>query len=218
MKKKVDGRIKTLVENNVALGQRSMFLVVGDQGKNVVLNFYFLLNRLASRTHSILWCYKKRLDFSTSKKKRFKEMKKKIKKGTFDATIDSNFDSFLKSANVRFCFYNETKKVLGKTYSMCVLQDFSYITPNVLCRCIETVIGGGIILFLLNKLDDVKNIYKLTLNCHKKYTQNGISEVHNNYVTRFFLSLNRCRNAMFIDDEMNILPLNENHLHVKKVV
>ncbi|GAB65418.1 ATPase [Plasmodium cynomolgi strain B] len=218
MKKKVDGRIKALVENNVALGQRSMFLVIGDQGKNVVVNFYFLLNRLASRTHNILWCYKKKLDFSTSKKKRFKEMKKKIKKGTFDTTIDNNFDTFLKSAYIRFCFYNETKKVLGKTYSMCVLQDFSYITPNILCRCIETVIGGGIILFLLNKLDDVKNIYNLTLNCHKKYTQSGISTIHNNYITRFFLSLNQCRNAMFIDDEMNILPLNENHLEVKKVV
>ncbi|ANQ07037.1 ATPase [Plasmodium coatneyi] len=218
MKKKVDGRIKTLVENNVALGQRSMFLVIGDQGKNVVVNFYFLLNRLASRTHNILWCYKKKLDFSTSKKKRFREMKKKIKKGTFDTTIDSNFDAFLKSANIRFCFYNETKKVLGKTYSMCVLQDFSYITPNILCRCIETVIGGGIILFLLNKLDDVKNIYNLTLNCHKKYTQSGISSVYNNYITRFFLSLNQCSNAMFIDDEMNILPLNDNHLHVKKLI
>ncbi|CAA9987099.1 histone acetyltransferase, putative [Plasmodium knowlesi strain H] len=218
MKKKVDGRIKTLVENNVALGQRSMFLVVGDQGKNVVVNFYFLLNRLASRTHKILWCYKKKLEFSTSKKKRFREMKKKIKKGTFDTTIDNHFDAFLKSANIRFCFYNETKKVLGKTYSMCVLQDFSYITPNILCRCIETVIGGGIILFLLNKLDDVKNIYNITLNCHKKYTQSGISSVYNNYITRFFLSLNECSNAMFIDDEMNILPLNDNHLHVKKLV
>ncbi|EUD64608.1 hypothetical protein C922_05023 [Plasmodium inui San Antonio 1] len=218
MKKKVDGRIKTLVENNVALGQRSMFLVIGDQGKNVVVNFHFLLNRLVSRTHNILWCYKKKLDFSTSKKKRFREMKKKIKKGTFDTTIDNNFDTFLKSANIRFCFYNETKKVLGNTYSMCILQDFSYITPNILCRCIETVIGGGIILFLLNKLDDVKNIYNLTLNCHKKYTQSGISTVHNNYITRFFLSLNQCRNAMFIDDEMNILPLNENHLQVKKMV
>ncbi|KJP86496.1 hypothetical protein AK88_03872 [Plasmodium fragile] len=218
MKKKVDGRIKTLVENNVALGQRSMFLVIGDQGKNVVVNFYFLLNRLASRTHNILWCYKKKLDFATSKKKRFREMKKKIKKGTFDATIDNNFDAFLKSANIRFCFYNETKKVLGKTYSMCVLQDFSYITPNILCRCVETVIGGGIILFLLNKLDDVKNIYNLTLNCHKKYTKSGICNVYNNYITRFFLSLNQCANAMFIDDEMNILPLNDNHLHVKKLV
>ncbi|GAW79909.1 histone acetyltransferase [Plasmodium gonderi] len=217
MKKKVDSRIKTLVENNVLLGQRTMFLVIGDQGKNIVVNFYFLLNRLSSGTHSILWCYKKKLDFSTSKKKRFREMKKKIKKGTFDTTIDNNFDAFLKSANIRFCFYNETKKVLGKTYSICVMQDFSYITPNILCRCIETVVGGGIIIFLINKLDDLKDIYNLTLNCHKKYTQSGISNVYNNYITRFFLSLNECHNAMFIDDEMNILPLNENHLHIKKL-
>ncbi|CRG99068.1 histone acetyltransferase, putative [Plasmodium relictum] len=217
MKKKVDSRIKILVENNVALGQRSMFLVIGDQGKNVVVNFYFLLNRLVNRSHDILWCYKKKLDFSTSKKKRFREMKKKIKKGTFDATVDNNFDSFLKNTNIRFCFYKETKKILGKTYSICVLQDFSYITPNILCRCIETVIGGGLIIFLINKLDELKDIYNLTLNYHKKYTMNGVCSAYNNYIHRFFLSLNKCKNAMFIDDEMNILPLNDNHIHIKKI-
>ncbi|SCP03838.1 histone acetyltransferase, putative [Plasmodium ovale] len=217
MKKKVDGRVKTLVENCVALGERSMFLVIGDQGKNVVVNFYFLLNRLVSRTHEILWCYKKKLDFSTSKKKRFRELKKKIKKGTFDSTVDNNFDSFLKNANIRFCFYNETQKILGKTYSICVLQDFSYITPNILCRCIETVIGGGIIIFLMNKVEELKDIYNLTLTYHKKYTMNGTCNVYNNYMHRFFLSLNTCKNAMFIDDEMNILPLNDNHLYIKKI-
>ncbi|SBT86636.1 histone acetyltransferase, putative [Plasmodium malariae] len=217
MKKKVDSRIKTLVENNLTLGQRSMFLVVGDQGKNVVVNFHFLLNRLVRKTHNILWCYKKKLDFSTSKKKRFREMKKKIKKGIFDSTVDNNFDAFINNANINYCFYKDTQKVLGKTFSLCVLQDFSYITPNILCRCIETVIGGGIIIFLINKLDELRDIYNLTLNYHKKYMMNGVCNVYNNYIHRFFLSLNKCKNAMFIDDEMNILPLNDNHLHVKKL-
>uniref|UniRef100_A0A8C9HCG3 RNA cytidine acetyltransferase n=1 Tax=Piliocolobus tephrosceles TaxID=591936 RepID=A0A8C9HCG3_9PRIM len=217
MKKKVDSRIKTLTENNILLGERTMFLVIGDQGKNVVVNFYFLLNRLVSKTHNILWCYNKKLDFATSKKKRFKDMKKKIKKGSFDTTVDTNFDIFLKNANIRFCYYKETQKILGQTYSICVLQDFAYITPNILCRCIETVIGGGLIIFLLNKQEELKNIYNLTLNFHKKYTMNGICGIYNNYINRFFLSLNKCNNAMFIDDEMNILPLNDNHLHIKKL-
>ncbi|SCM07324.1 histone acetyltransferase, putative [Plasmodium chabaudi adami] len=219
MKKKVDKRIKTLVENNIAIGQRSMFLVIGDEGKNVVMNFYFLLNRLVtnSRSLNILWCYRKKLDFCTSKKKRFREMKKKIKKGTFDTQIDNNFDSFLNNANIRYCFYKETQNILGKTYSMCILQDFSYITPNILCRCIETVIGGGIIIFLINKLEELKDIYNLTLNYHKKYNMNGACNVYNNYIYRFFRSLNTCKNAMFIDDEMNILPLNDNHLSITKI-
>ncbi|EAA16455.1 hypothetical protein [Plasmodium yoelii yoelii] len=219
MKKKVDSRIKTLVENNIAVGQRSMFIVIGDEGKNVVMNFYFLLNRLITNNRSlnILWCYRKKLDFFTSKKKRFREMKKKIKKGTFDTQIDNNFDSFLNNANIRYCFYKETQNILGKTYSMCILQDFSYITPNILCRCIETVIGGGIIIFLINKLEELKDIYNLTLNYHKKYNMNGKCNVYNNYIYRFFRSLNTCKNAMFIDDEMNILPLNDNHLSIKKI-
>ncbi len=34
--KKVDSRIKTLIENGVALRQRSLFVVVGDKGRDQV--------------------------------------------------------------------------------------------------------------------------------------------------------------------------------------
>jgi len=34
MKKKVDQRIRTLVENNVKLRQRSVFVIVGDRGRD----------------------------------------------------------------------------------------------------------------------------------------------------------------------------------------
>ena len=33
--------------------------------------------------------------------------------------------------------------VLGQTFGMCVLQDFEALTPNILCRTIETVEGGA---------------------------------------------------------------------------
>jgi N-acetyltransferase 10 len=32
--------------------------------------------------------------------------------------------------------------VLGRTFGMCVLQDFEALTPNVLARAVETVAGG----------------------------------------------------------------------------
>src|SRR5690242_4642628 len=38
MRKKVDARIRTLVENGVKLGQRSMFVIVGDKGRDQVGN------------------------------------------------------------------------------------------------------------------------------------------------------------------------------------
>jgi hypothetical protein len=36
MRKKVDSRIRTLVENCVKLGQRSLFVIVGDKGRDQV--------------------------------------------------------------------------------------------------------------------------------------------------------------------------------------
>jgi hypothetical protein len=36
MRKKVDSRIRTLVENCVKTGQRSMFVIVGDKGRDQV--------------------------------------------------------------------------------------------------------------------------------------------------------------------------------------
>lgn len=36
MRKKVDSRIRTLVENCVKTGQRSLFVIVGDKGRDQV--------------------------------------------------------------------------------------------------------------------------------------------------------------------------------------
>lgn len=36
MRKKVDSRIRTLVENSVKTGQRSLFVIVGDKGRDQV--------------------------------------------------------------------------------------------------------------------------------------------------------------------------------------
>lgn len=36
----------------------------------------------------------------------------------------------------------DSARVLGRTFGMCVLQDFEALTPNVLARAVETVAGG----------------------------------------------------------------------------
>jgi N-acetyltransferase 10 len=41
MKKKVDRRIKILIENGIKTRQRSIFLIVGDRGKDQVPLFLF---------------------------------------------------------------------------------------------------------------------------------------------------------------------------------
>eukprot|EP01045_Picozoa_sp_COSAG04_P052158 COSAG04_NODE_22082_length_361_cov_1.187023_1_plen_40_part_10 len=40
MKKKVDNRIRTLIENGVAQRHRSFFVLVGDKGKDQVVNLH----------------------------------------------------------------------------------------------------------------------------------------------------------------------------------
>lgn len=71
---------------------------------------------------SMLWCYKKDLGFSSHRKKRMKSLQKKIKSGKLDVNEDDPFELFVISTNIRYCYYNETHKILGNTYGMCVLQ------------------------------------------------------------------------------------------------
>ena len=122
VKKKIDSRVRTLGENGVKLGQRTMFVLVGDRGKDQVVNLHYMLSKASVRARpSILWCYKKELGFTTHRKKRMKELKKKMKHGLIDAREDDPFELFLSATDIRFCYYSETHKILGRTYGMCVL-------------------------------------------------------------------------------------------------
>lgn len=51
-----------------------------------------------------------------------KQLQKKIKCGTLDLNNDDPFELFISSTNIRYCYYNETHKILGNTYGMCILQ------------------------------------------------------------------------------------------------
>ena len=56
------------------------------------------------------------------RKKRMKQLQKKIKSGTLDIKKDDPFELFIAATNIRYCYYNETHKILGNTYGMLVLQ------------------------------------------------------------------------------------------------
>ena len=59
---------------------------------------------------------------SSHRKKRMKQLQKKIKSGTLDLKKDDPFELFIASTNIRYCYYAETHKILGNTFGMCVLQ------------------------------------------------------------------------------------------------
>lgn len=46
---------------------------------------------------------------------------------------------------------------------MCILQDFEALTPNTLARTIETVAGGGIVVFLLKSMDSLQQLCTMAM-------------------------------------------------------
>ncbi len=67
MRKKVDSRIRTLVENCVKQKRRSLFVIVGDKGRDQVVNLHYMLSKTVVKARpSVLWCYKKELYLSRS--------------------------------------------------------------------------------------------------------------------------------------------------------
>ncbi|KAF6022495.1 NAT10 [Bugula neritina] len=64
-RKKVDQRIRVLIENNVKTRMRSMFVVVGDRAMDQVVVLHHMISKAAVKARpSVLWCYKKDLGFS----------------------------------------------------------------------------------------------------------------------------------------------------------
>lgn len=48
---------------------------------------------------------------------------------------------------------------------MCVVcvQDFSALTPNILARAVETVCGGGLIIFLLPSVQNLHHVFEMSM-------------------------------------------------------
>lgn len=98
-----------------------------------------------------------------------KEIKSMQTKGIYDETDDGPFEQFIANKNLTVTYYKETHKVLGNTYQMLILQDFEALTPNVLCRTIETVEGGGLILIMLKTMTGLKQLHTITMDVHQRY-------------------------------------------------
>ncbi|XP_030056626.1 RNA cytidine acetyltransferase [Microcaecilia unicolor] len=215
-RKKIDNRIRVLIENGVAEQHRTMFVVVGDHGKDQVVILHHMLSKATVKARpSVLWCYKKELGFSSHHKKKMRKLQKRIKSGTFNIKEDDPFELFIASTNIRYCYYSETHKILGNTYGMCVLQDFEALTPNLLARTVETVAGGGIVVILLRSMNSLKKLYTMTMDVHSRYRTEAHQDVVGRFNERFILSLASCKNCLVIDDQLNILPISSHTANIK---
>ncbi|KAL8852878.1 MAG: hypothetical protein Q9221_002254 [Calogaya cf. arnoldii] len=208
-KKALDSRIPALIRNGIQEKKRSFFIVVGDHAKDVIVHLHYIMSSVdIKQNKSVLWAYKKDLlGFTSHRKKRENKIKKEIKRGIREANTEDPFELFLALHNIRYVYYKETEKILGNTFGMCILQDFEAITPNLLARTIETVEGGGLVLLLLKGMTSLKQLYTLSMDIHSRYRTEAHDDVVARFNERFVLSLGSCDSCLFLDDEMNVLPI-----------
>ncbi|KAM6563660.1 hypothetical protein CsatB_023658 [Cannabis sativa] len=215
MKLKVDDRIRTLIENGVKTRHRSMFVVVGDKYLDTVKNLHYILTKAAVKSRpSVLWCYKNKLEISSHKKKRAKQLKRLMQSGLQDAEKADSLSLFLETAGLTYCLYKDSEKILGNTFGMCVLQDFEALTPNLLARSIETVEGGGLVILLLHSLASLTSLFTMVMDVHERYRTESHTEATGRFNERFLLSIASCKACVAMDDEFNILPISS---HIKSI-
>jgi N-acetyltransferase 10 len=215
VRKKLDDRVRTLIEQGVVNNERSMLVLVGDYGKDQVANLHQILSKTCLQTRpNVLWCYKKELGFSTHRKKRIKQLKSKKDRGLTLGAADAadNFELFISSTDINWCYYKDSHRVLGTTVGMLVLQDFEALTPNLMARTIETVRGGGLVVFLMRTVKSLKQLYTMTMDVHSRYRTESAGDIVPRFNERFILSLAKCENCLVCDDELNVLPLSKRTL------
>ncbi|EIW67515.1 hypothetical protein TREMEDRAFT_33355 [Tremella mesenterica DSM 1558] len=210
MRKQLDPRIPALINNGVKANHRSFFVMVGDRGRDQVVNLHFLLSqaRVTARPN-VLWCYKKDLGFTTHRKKREAKIKRDIKRGIREANEQDPFELFIAVTDIRYTYYKDSAKILGQTFGMLVLQDYEAITPNLLARTIETVEGGGIVVLLLKTMTSLRQLYTMAMDVHARYRTDAHQFVQPRFNERFILSLGSCPDCLVLDDELNVLPLSK---------
>ncbi|KAL4073177.1 GNAT acetyltransferase 2-domain-containing protein [Scleroderma yunnanense] len=210
MRKQLDPRIPILINNNVKKNHRSFIVLVGDKGRDQIVNLHFLLSQArVSARPSVLWCYKKELGFTTHRKKREAKIKRDVKRGIREANEQNPFEIFVTVTDIRYTYYKDSHKILGNTYGMCVLQDFEAITPNLLARTIETVEGGGLVILLLKTMTSLRQLYTMTMDVHARYRTSSHDAVVARFNERFILSLGSCPDCLVLDDELNVLPISK---------
>ncbi|KAH9251136.1 hypothetical protein BASA81_011035 [Batrachochytrium salamandrivorans] len=211
--------VLSLLKRSKEKHHRSMYVLIGDECKELVPLLISVSNRLSAsiRKQSILWCYKADLGFSTNRKKRLKQVKKLKSRGLYNPmdSEDTSFDTFASSNDIRWCYYKETEQILGQTFGFLILQDFEALTPNILARTIETVEGGGAIFFLLKTMDSLKRLYSLTMDVHVKFTSHHSRLLRPRFNERFILTLQDNTSCIALDEEISLIPLGAVGKHAK---
>ncbi|XP_076899312.1 RNA cytidine acetyltransferase 1-like [Bidens hawaiensis] len=222
VRKKIDERIRTLIENGVKTRHRSFFLIIGDENAhNQIVNLHDILSRSVKKSKpKVLWCYKDQLQLTSHKAKRGKRAKP-IKKLMSNPGMDpeKSVSLFRFGYLLPIAFHIKSKLYCSRYVLICIVlyffhQDFEALTPNLLARTIETVEGGGLVILLLHSLKMLTSLYTMVMDVHERFRTESHSLATGRFNERFLLSLASCGSCMVIDDELNILPISS---HMKSI-
>ncbi|KAJ6918949.1 LOW QUALITY PROTEIN: hypothetical protein NC651_013029 [Populus alba x Populus x berolinensis] len=180
-----------------------------------IVNLHYMLSKAVVKSRpTVLWCYKDKLELSSHKKKRAKQVKKLMQRGLLDPEKVDPFSLFLETGGLTYCLYKDSERILGNTFGMCILQDFEALTPNLLARTMETVEGGGLIVLLLRSLSSLTSLYTMVMDVHERFRTESHFRASGRFNERFLLSLASCKACVVMDDELNILPISS---HIRSI-
>lgn len=219
VKKRVDDRVRRLIEHSVQCNTRALLLVVGDSAASQAARVHNMQSQSSTKhaasTHapSCLWLYSSKLPLSSHRKKRVKQLKAAKRRGTLSSAdpTDPSSDplSVLLSSGSAECvqYRHASERALGRSFSTVVLQDFAGVTPNLLAKASECCEGGGVVMLLVSGLDSLTKLYTLAMDVHSRFRTESHQEVTPRFNERLLLSLSQCESALVVDDELNVLPI-----------
>lgn len=170
---------------------RSLIIINGKEIKDFIQNIHYLWIKSSSQKRSpILWCYKSR-----------KNHKKKSKILVNDEIKSYKKENFFKNIDINYCYYDETRRILGNTYGMCIFEDLEYISPNILARIIETIEGGGIVIFIVEGLNSTKKLTDLSLGLHRNIKSHVFSKITSRFIRNFIFSISECPTFLHLSED-----------------
>ncbi|KAF1789901.1 TmcA/NAT10/Kre33 [Phytophthora cactorum] len=214
VKKKVDARVRTLLENCIQENFRSFVVLVGDHGKDQVMNLHYILSKAAVR-RARACCGATRRSWASPRTVRSACARSR---SSSSAAVRPQ-----QGRPVRALYWLHGHPLVllqgdaqgaGSTYGMCVLQDFEASLPTSWRAPSRPSRAEVVVVLLLRTMDSLKQLYTMSMDVHARFRTESHQDVVARFNERFILSLASCERCVVLDDELNVLPISK---HTRKI-
>ncbi|XP_015791858.1 RNA cytidine acetyltransferase [Tetranychus urticae] len=206
-KRKLDSSVKKKLANNVSNNDRSVIAVVGPLAHLSIPSIYSRMSKLKNKlSMSILWLCSDVPSYYESDKRKVVKLQKKLKADQDNCSEEDLFTILLDRVPINFIHYRDDSPLINQAFDLLVIQDFGSLTANQLASACECIRAGGCIIFLLDTIKDLKELYNLKMNAYKIYDSSSHKTI-SLFNERFLLSLMSCPTFMAIGDNLKLIPL-----------